>query len=98
MPRRLTLAWLRWPACSQSRTSSVACYSGTPRGGLSMRLRQEQRPRQAVVYECERRLRINASADTVWCWMADVRHLLRLNIFHAAVEYPEPVMQAGLQV
>lgn len=24
--------------------------------------------------------------------------LLRLNIFHAAVEYPEPVMQAGLQV
>jgi hypothetical protein len=30
--------------------------------------------------------------------MADVRRLLRLNIFHTGVEYPEPVIQAGLQV
>jgi hypothetical protein len=64
-----------------------------------MRARQAQRKTcPAVVYTCERRLQINASADTVWRWMADVRHLLGLNIFHTAVEYPEPVMQAGLQV
>jgi len=64
-----------------------------------MRIRQtKQTARLSVVYECERRLQINASADTVWCWMADVRRLLGLNIFHAAVEYPEPVMRAGLQV
>ena len=56
------------------------------------------RVRPAVVYECERRMRINASADTVWSWMADVRRLLELNIFHAAIEYPEPVLRAGLQV
>jgi len=43
-------------------------------------------------------MRINASADTVWSWMADVRRLLELNIFHAAIEYPEPVLRAGLQV
>jgi len=64
-----------------------------------MRTRQAKRTaRPAVVYECERRLQINASADTVWRWMADVRHLLGLNIFHAAVDYPEPVTRAGLQV
>jgi hypothetical protein len=51
-----------------------------------------------MVYECERRLRLNASADAVWQWMADVRRLLSLNIFHAAVEYPEPVTRAGLRV
>jgi hypothetical protein len=51
-----------------------------------------------LVYECERCLRINASADAVWSWMADVRRLLSLNIFHVAVAYPEPVMQAGLRV
>jgi hypothetical protein len=51
-----------------------------------------------MVYECERRLYINASADTVWHWMADVRRLLCLNIFHTAVDYPEPVTQAGLRV
>ena len=49
-----------------------------------------------IVYECERFLQINASADTVWDWMADARRLLSLNIFHVAVTYPEPVMQAGL--
>ena len=64
-----------------------------------MRRRQAKRKtRPAVVYTCERRRRINASADMVWRWMADVRRLLRLNIFHAAVEYPEPVMQAGLRI
>ncbi len=51
-----------------------------------------------MVYECERRLHINASADVVWEWMADVRRVLRLNVFHAAVDYPHPVMQAGLDV
>ena len=54
--------------------------------------------RSPIVYECERCLRINASADTVWGWMADVRRLLSLNIFHVAVAYPEPVRQAGLRV
>src|SRR2546422_2606441 len=49
-----------------------------------------------IVYECERCLQINASADTVWDWMADARRLLSLNIFHVAVSYPEPAMQAGL--
>lgn len=51
-----------------------------------------------IVYECERCLQINASADTVWDWMADARRLLSLNIFHVAVPYPEPVMQVGLCV
>jgi len=64
-----------------------------------MRTRQAtHKARPSVVYECERRRRLNASADAVWRWMADVRRLLRLNIFHTAVEYPEPVMQAGLLV
>ena len=30
--------------------------------------------------------------------MADVRRLLSLNMFHASVTYPEPVMQAGIEV
>jgi hypothetical protein len=51
-----------------------------------------------MIYECERRQRIDASADTVWQWMSDVRRLLRLNIFHAAVDAPHPVRQAGLVV
>jgi hypothetical protein len=51
-----------------------------------------------MIYECERRLQIDAAAETVWQWMADARRLLRLNIFHAAVEYAEPVRQAGLEV
>jgi hypothetical protein len=64
-----------------------------------MRTRRVQRtPHAPVVYECERRLQINASADTVWDWMADARRLLSLNIFHVAVMYSEPVMQAGLCV
>ena len=64
-----------------------------------MRTRQAKlTARPAVVYECERRLQINASADMVWRWMADVRRLLGLNIFHAAVDYPEPVTRVGLQV
>jgi hypothetical protein len=51
-----------------------------------------------MVYECERRLQIHASADTVWGWMTDVRRLLQLNIFHVAVESAAPVMQAGVRV
>jgi hypothetical protein len=51
-----------------------------------------------MIYECERCRRIDASAETVWQWMADVRHLLRLNIFHAAVDAPTPVMQVGVRV
>ena len=49
-------------------------------------------------YECERRLQIQAPAEAVWHWIADVRRLLALNIFHAAVEYPVPVQRAGLQI
>jgi hypothetical protein len=64
-----------------------------------MRMRRTRHAAHApIVYACERCLRINASADTVWGWMADVRRLLSLNIFHTAVAYPEPVMQAGLCV
>jgi hypothetical protein len=64
-----------------------------------MRRRRARRAtRSPIVYKCERCLRINASADTVWGWMADARRLLSLNIFHVAVAYPEPVMQAGLRV
>ena len=62
------------------------------------RRRTRHATRSPIVYACERCLRINASADTVWSWMADVRRLLSLNIFHVAVAYPEPVMQAGLRV
>ncbi|MCZ6874193.1 MAG: hypothetical protein O7G88_11820 [bacterium] len=51
-----------------------------------------------MIYQGERRLRINASADMVWQWMSDVRHLLRLNVFHTDVPFSEPVMQAGLRV
>ncbi len=48
-----------------------------------MRLRHARHAaRSPIVYACERCLRINASADTVWGWMADVRRLLSLNIFH----------------
>jgi hypothetical protein len=47
---------------------------------------------------CERQVYIDVSADTVWRWMADARRLLKLNPFHAAVEYAEPVMQAGVQI
>jgi hypothetical protein len=62
-----------------------------------MRTRQVWRTAHTpIVYECERCLQINASADTVWDWMADARRLLSLNIFHVAVMYPEPVMQAEL--
>lgn len=50
------------------------------------------------VFACERCVQIDVSADTVWQWMADVRRLLSLKPFHAAVEYAEPVMQAGLQI
>ena len=64
-----------------------------------MRARQVRRTAYSpIVYECERGLQINASADTVWGWMADARRLLSLNIFHTSVAYPEPVMQAGLRV
>src|SRR5215470_10450844 len=69
------------------------------RGVWLMRMRRDRHAtRSPIVYECERCLHINASADTVWSWMADVRRLLSLNIFHVAVAYPEPVMQAGLRV
>jgi ligand-binding SRPBCC domain-containing protein len=51
-----------------------------------------------VIYECECRLTIKAPADTVWHWMSDVRRLLSLNLFHAAVTYPEPVRQSGLRI
>lgn len=51
-----------------------------------------------MIYHCERRLQISAAADTVWHWMADARRLLRLNIFHTAVLYSEPVLQAGLRI
>ena len=54
---------------------------------------RQAKARPSVVYPGERRLRINAPADTVWRYMADVRRRLRLNIFHAAVEYPEPVVK-----
>src|SRR4029450_9551880 len=62
-----------------------------------MRTRQAWRTAHApIVYECERCLQINASAETVWDWMADARRLLSLNIFHVAVPYLEPVTRAGL--
>ncbi len=51
-----------------------------------------------MIYTCERRLHIDAPAEVVWEWMADVRRLLRLNVFHTAVDYPEPAMQAGLEI
>jgi hypothetical protein len=51
-----------------------------------------------MIYECERSIRIAASAETVWQWMADVRRLLRLNLFHTAVDASAPVMQAGARV
>lgn len=35
--------------------------------------------RSPIVYACERCLRINASADTVWNWLADVRRILSVN-------------------
>ena len=51
-----------------------------------------------MIYECERRLTIEASADAVWDWMADVRHLLQLNWFHTGVEASQPIRQANVVV
>ena len=37
-----------------------------------------------MIYECERRLQIQAPAEAVWDWMSDVRRLLCLNRFTSA--------------
>ena len=67
-----------------------------PKEGRSCARQVWRTAHSPIVYECERCLQINASADTVWDWMADARRLLSLNIFHVAVPYPEPVTRAGL--
>lgn len=63
---------------------------------------QRRQPRRSlctpVRYTCTRRLRVQAPADVVWAWMSDVRRVLRLNLFHEAVDYPDPVQQVGVCV
>ena len=44
-----------------------------------------------MVYECERRLQVEAPAEEVWDWMSDVRRLLSLNPFHVCVHSAGPV-------
>ena len=51
-----------------------------------------------MIYECERRLPIEAPAEAVWDWMSDLRPLLSLNPFHAHVDSPQPVNEAGQRV
>ena len=48
-----------------------------------------------MIYECERRLQIEAPAEAVWDWMSDLRCLLRLNRFHVYVDCAEPVTEVG---
>jgi hypothetical protein len=48
--------------------------------------------------ECERILKLNVPADTVWEWMSDVRNLMQVNMFHESVEATEPVTSAGAVV
>lgn len=51
-----------------------------------------------MVYQCERRLQIEAPAEAVWDWMADVRRLLSLNPFHVHVDSAWPINKAGQRV
>jgi len=45
--------------------------------------------------ECERRLRVNASADTIWEWLQDPRNAFSVNIFHADVQHDGSPISAG---
>ncbi|HVM63333.1 MAG TPA: hypothetical protein VMU14_00630 [Acidimicrobiales bacterium] len=45
--------------------------------------------------ECERRLKVNASADTVWEWLQDPRNAFSVNIFHAEVQHDGSPISAG---
>ena len=48
-----------------------------------------------MIYECERRLQIEAPAEAVWDWMSDLRRLLGLNRFHVGVDGTRPVTEVG---
>ncbi len=90
-PLQVTVADMSWgAACSRGiEVSEWRAVFGEVKLGLSNQGEGRMR------YECERRRRIDASADVVWHWMSDVRRLLCLNLFHAEVEAPVPVEQAG---
>ena len=45
--------------------------------------------------ECERRLTVNASADTVWQWLEDPRNAFSVNIFHAEVHHDGSPIDKG---
>jgi hypothetical protein len=51
-----------------------------------------------VPYTHEQLLLINKPADEVWEWMSDARRLLKVNMFHESVDWPEPITSAGVRV
>jgi hypothetical protein len=51
-----------------------------------------------MALECSVCTHIKVPADEVWEWMSDVRRLLTVNLFHDAVLYDEPVMEAGPRI
>jgi len=44
---------------------------------------------------CERLLRVDAPAETVWQWMSDPQHLFAANMFHASVESDKAHLTVG---
>jgi hypothetical protein len=51
-----------------------------------------------VPYTHEQLLLVHKPADEVWEWMSDARRLLKVNMFHESVEWPEPITSAGITV
>jgi hypothetical protein len=47
---------------------------------------------------CERLLRVDAPADTVWEWMSKTHNLFSVNLFHAEVHCDEPELREGALV
>ena len=45
--------------------------------------------------ECERRLKVNTPADTVWAWLEDPRNAFSVNVFHAEVRHDGSPISAG---
>jgi hypothetical protein len=51
-----------------------------------------------MAYACSVTTHIPLPADEVWAWMSDVRNVLSVNMFHEAVLWDEPVLEAGPRI